>query len=159
MEFKKHSGIYTLTVKQLVKAPVEAVWAFFSNAENLNRLTPSDLGFVITSSPVAEMYPGQIITYKIGIFPLIKSNWVTEITFIKENSYFIDEQRFGPYKMWHHEHHFRSTENGTEMTDKVSLALPFGLLGHLAWQLFVKHKLTGIFNFRSQTIQKIFTAW
>jgi len=158
MEFKKHSGIYTLTVNQVLPAPIEVVWDFFSCPENLNKLTPKNLGFQITSSPVKEMYPGQIITYKIGIFPLIKSNWVTEITFVKNNSYFIDEQRFGPYKMWHHEHHFRTVDGGTEMADKVTFALPFGLMGHLAYYLFVKRKLKSIFNFRYQTIQQIFNS-
>lgn len=155
MELRSHSGIYTLFVKHQLPVSLEKAWNFFSKPENLDKLTPSVLGFKITSKPSAITYPGQIITYKIGIFPGIKSNWVTEITVVKDKSYFVDEQRFGPYKMWHHEHHFIENERGTEMIDKVSFALPLGFLGHIAYHLYVKRKLTEIFNFRFQVIEEL----
>ena len=125
MHIKKHSGIYTLETQQLVPAKIENTWKFFSNPANLNNITPKNMGFKITSNSADKMYKGQIITYKIGIFPFIKSNWVTEITEVKENSYFIDEQRIGPYKMWHHEHVFIPLGNQTKIIDKVSSALSF----------------------------------
>lgn len=156
MEFKKHSGIYTLKTSQLLPANIEKAWTFFSNPVNLDVLTPENMRFTITSEEMLKMYKGQIITYKIGILPFIKSNWVTEITMVEENSYFIDEQRFGPYKMWHHEHIFIPKGNQTEMIDKISFALPLGFLGSLAYKLFVKKKLTEIFRFRSKKIQEIF---
>jgi len=152
MDFRNHSGIYTLEVKQLLQVSIDKAWDFFSNPSNLEKLTPDNISFKTTSGNADKMYQGQIITYKIGILPLIKSNWVTEITTVKENSYFIDEQRFGPYKMWHHEHLFKANGNTTEMTDKISFALPFGFLGQIAYKLFVKKRLKEIFQFRGEVI-------
>ena len=152
MEFRKHSGIYTLEVKQQLQVNIDKAWEFFSNPSNLEKLTPGNISFNVTSGNVDKMYQGQIITYKIGIFPMIKSNWVTEITFVNKNAYFIDEQRFGPYKMWHHEHIFETKGSATEMTDKISFALPFGFLGHLAYLLFVRKRLKEIFQFRKEVI-------
>ncbi len=157
MEIRKHSGIYTLETTQLLPVTIEKAWGFFSSPENLDTLTPKELGFKITSGLTEKMYQGQIITYQIGIIPYLKTNWVTEITTIVENSYFIDEQRFGPYKMWHHEHFFVQKGKQVEMTDKVSFALPMGFLGKLTYALFVKKRLLTIFNFRARKIQEIFT--
>lgn len=157
MEFSKHSGIYTLTIKQLLPAGIDRAWAFFSNPLNLDTITPGNLGFKITSGITSEMmYQGQIITYKIGIFPLIKSNWVTEITSVKDKAYFVDEQRFGPYKMWHHEHLFTEKDGITEMIDKISFALPFGFLGAIAYKLLIKNKLMDIFGYRAKKVHEIF---
>lgn len=148
ISFKKHSGIYTLEVEQTIPATIEIVWSFFSDPKNLAKITPPEMDFVITSNSSASAYPGQIITYKVGIFPMIKSNWVTEITQVKEYEYFIDEQRFGPYKMWHHEHRFKQQEIGVLMIDKVSYKIPFGFLGNMVHWLFIKRKLRKIFTFR-----------
>jgi ligand-binding SRPBCC domain-containing protein len=156
MEIKKHSGIYTLKRSQLLPVHIDNAWAFFSNPINLNVITPDNLGFKITSDATDEIYQGQIITYKIRMFPFLKLNWVTEITFIEKKLYFIDEQRFGPYKMWHHEHMFVPKCDQTEVIDKVSFALPLGFLGNMAYKLFVKKKLVEIFRFRSKKIQEIF---
>lgn len=114
------------------------------------------MGFYITSPHQTNMYAGQIISYKIGILPLIKSNWITEITQVKNQSFFIDEQRFGPYKMWHHEHHFFEVENGVEMRDKISFKIPFGFMGHMAYALFIKKQLHKIFTFRKETLNLYF---
>ena len=114
------------------------------------------MGFNITSGNPKQMYAGQIITYVIGLLPGIKSNWVTEITQVKEKEFFIDEQRFGPYKMWHHEHHFESKAEGVLMTDKVSYKLPFGFIGLFAHAVFIKKKLSTIFTFRYQTLDNYF---
>lgn len=156
MEFRKHSGIYTLKTKQLLPVDIDTAWAFFSNPANLDVITPENLGFKITSNNDDTIYQGQIITYKIGIFPFLKSNWVTEITALKEKSYFVDEQRFGPYKMWHHEHLFIPQAGQTEVIDKISFALPFGFFGSIAYKLFVKKKLTEIFTFRTKKMDEIF---
>ncbi len=114
------------------------------------------MGFRITSGKSAKMYPGQIISYRVAPLPGIKTNWVTEITHVKEGHFFVDEQRFGPYRMWHHEHHFVEDGNQVLMTDKVSYKIPFGFLGHLAQVLFVKKQLTEIFDYRYQMLEEMF---
>lgn len=154
---KKHSGIFTLEVQQRLPISLEKAWDFFSTPANLAKITPDHMGFKITSGNAGKMYPGQIITYVIGLLPGIKSNWVTEITQVNEQAFFIDEQRFGPYKMWHHEHRFKAVENEVIMIDKVSYKLPFGFIGSLAHVLFIKKKLNDIFSFRYQTLDKFFT--
>ena len=156
VQIKKHSGIYTLKVKQKLPLNLSEAWRFFSVPKNLERITPKDMGFIITSEVDNESYVGQIITYKIGLLPLVKTNWVTEITHLQQGKYFVDEQRFGPYKMWHHEHIFESVDEGTLMTDKVSYKLPFGFLGHLLHGLFIRKKLQRIFQFRSEILNQMF---
>jgi len=153
----QHSGVYTLTAKQKLPVTLEEAWDFFSNPSNLAKITPSEMGFKITSGEPKKMFAGQIITYEIGIFPFIKSNWVTEITQVKENNYFIDEQRFGPYRMWHHEHYFARCEEGTCTTDCVTYKLPFGFIGKIVHYLFIRKKLMHIFSYRSEILFKRFS--
>lgn len=159
MIIKKHSGTYTLYAEQELNITKTNAWEFFSVPENLAKITPPEMGFEITSDVDSKAYAGQIITYKVGLFPLIKANWVTEITNVKEGEFFIDEQRFGPYKMWHHEHWFEELPNGnTLMKDKISYKLPFGILGKLAQTIMVKKKLTGIFNYREKILSQKFNS-
>ena len=159
MEIKKHSGIYTLYAEQELNLPLNKAWDFFSIPENLEKITPPEMGFEITSRVDQSAYAGQIITYRVGLLPLIKVNWVTEITNVKQGVFFIDEQRFGPYKMWHHEHWFEELPNGhTLMKDKISYKLPLGFLGHLAQLLMVKKQLSKIFKFREITLNKKFNS-
>ena len=155
--FKKHSGIYTLTTEQILPIDLKTAWEFFSNPQNLSRITPPHMGFKITTPVEKAAYPGQIITYKVAVLPGVKTNWVTEITQVKKEAFFIDEQRFGPYKMWHHEHFFQPLPDGkTLMKDKISYKIPLGFLGHIAHFLFVKRQLKGIFSFRYQTLERFF---
>ena len=157
INFKRHSSIYTLSTSQELKMPIDKAWDFFSRPENLQRITPSSMGFKITSVVDSKAYAGQIITYKVNVLPGITSNWVTEITQVVENKFFIDEQRFGPYKMWHHEHKFIELPSGnTLMTDKISYKIPLGLLGHLAHKLFVRKQLTSIFKHRYSILNTMF---
>lgn len=156
MIFKKHSGIYTLEVQQHLPISLEQAWDFFSHPANLEKITPRNMSFRITSSLRDKIYSGQIITYTIGILPFYKTAWVTEITHIKELSYFIDEQRIGPYKMWHHEHIFEVDSGGVLMTDKVSFALPFPFLGHIVYYLSVKNQLKKIFTYRKEALIEVF---
>ncbi len=159
IQFKKHSGIYTLTTKQELNVSLEEAWNFFSSPENLEKITPKQMGFQITSKVDKKAYAGQIISYKVGILPGIKSNWVTEITQVKDKEFFIDEQRFGPYKMWHHEHWFEVLPNGKAlMKDKISYKIPFGILGHLAQSIFIKRQLKSIFEHRFVTLEKLFNG-
>ncbi len=151
-----NSGIYTLEVKQFVKISLKEAWDFFSSPDNLSKITPEHMGFYITSGVPSKMYPGQIITYKVSPVAGIKTNWVTEITHVAEGLFFVDEQRFGPYRMWHHEHHFEAKNNGVLMTDRVSYKLPMGFLGRIAHFLFVQKQLKGIFEYREKCLEKLF---
>jgi ligand-binding SRPBCC domain-containing protein len=107
-------------------------------------------------SGAGGMYPGQIIRYRIFVLPFLPVAWTTEITHVNVGNYFVDEQRFGPYSMWHHQHHFSRRENGVEMTDEVNYALPLGILGRIAHALFVKRQLKKIFDYRFSTLEKLF---
>ena len=159
IQLKKHSGIYSLSTEQILNVSLEKAWSFFSSPKNLQKITPSHMGFQITSKVDEKVYAGQIITYKVGILPGVKSNWVTEITQVKDQHFFIDEQRFGPYNMWHHEHWFETLPNGkTLIKDKISYKIPFGILGHLAQIIFIKKQLKGIFEHRFITLEKLFNG-
>ena len=123
-------------------------WRFFSDPRNLPRITPPSLGLEVTSDLPGEMYPGMIITYRVRLVPGVSVGWVTEITQVREPSLFVDEQRFGPYRFWHHEHHFREVEGGVEMEDIVHYALPFGKIGGVFGGPLVRRRLARIFAFR-----------
>ena len=141
---------------QFVPASLDLVWDFFSSPSNLSKITPPEMGFIITSPVQPEMYPGMFITYKVSPVPGIQMNWVTEITQINRNKFFIDEQRRGPYSIWHHEHHFREVEGGVEMHDILYYNVPFGVFGKLADLAFVNNKVKQIFLYRQQRIQELF---
>lgn len=150
------------SIKTVQKIPVtpEQAWAFFSNPANLQAITPSEMGFRIISAHHGDrMYAGQIIEYKVKPLLGIPVYWMTEITQVKEGEYFIDEQRFGPYALWHHQHHFRGIPGGVEMTDIVHYKNPLGWLGRLANTLFVRKKLSGVFEYRRLRIEALFGPW
>lgn len=142
---------------QKLNTSLEEVWGFISNPENLKKITPDYMGFDITSSDLpGSMYEGMIISYKVSPLLGIKTTWVTEITKVKELSYFIDEQRVGPYKLWHHQHKIKPVEDGVLMEDIVSYAPPLGFLGKIANQLFIRKKLNEIFEYRRTAMQSEF---
>ena len=154
---KHERGLYTLYAKQTVNKEVGVLWDFFRKPRNLNQLTPKDVDFKIISGKSDDFYEGKIISYKIKPFKLVALNWVTEISQIKEGSYFIDNQISGPYKMWHHEHHFKSNADGTtEIIDKVKYKVPFYILGRLMHKIFISRKLLDIFIFRQKKINELF---
>ena len=147
------------SIKTVQKIPVSLAeaWAFFSDPANLQAITPGDMGFRIISKHHGEkMYAGQIIEYKVRPLLGIPVYWMTEITQVKDGEYFIDEQRFGPYALWHHQHHFREIPGGVEMTDIVHYKNPLGFLGRIANALFVKKKLTQIFDYRYRKVEEMF---
>ena len=156
MEFTKKSGTYRLYNQQFFPISIASAWTFFSNPSNLQVITPKEMDFKITSIDNPKAYAGQIITYSIKLNKIIKMNWVTEITHLKEEEYFVDEQRFGPYKMWHHVHKFESVEGGVLMTDVIHFKLPIPLLSSIAYKLFVKKQLTHIFSHRTSLLDEIF---
>lgn len=143
---------------QFVPAKLNLVWDFFSSPANLAKITPPEMGFIITSPEQSVMYPGMFITYKVSPVLGIKMNWVTEITQVQEHKFFIDEQRSGPYRLWHHEHHFREVPNGVEMHDILYYQLPFGFIGNITDYMFVKQKVESIFEFREKRIDELFPS-
>lgn len=137
-----------------------STWNFFSSPANLKAITPEKMGFDIISKYHGEkMYPGQIIEYKVKPVLHIPVYWMTEITQVKEHVFFIDEQRFGPYSLWHHQHHFKSIEGGVEMTDIVHYRIPLGIFGSIAHFLFVKRQLQDIFQYRYKKVEELFGKW
>jgi ligand-binding SRPBCC domain-containing protein len=149
--------VYQFEREQVVKTSLDELWDFISSPANLARITPDSMGFHITSGGNSEkMYEGLIISYRIRPIPLFFTTWVTEITHVQEKHYFVDEQRVGPYRLWHHEHLLKPLENGILMKDKVSYVPPLGLLGRIANALFIKKKLIQIFDYREKAIREIF---
>lgn len=145
--------------EQFVPAGIDEVWAFFSRPENLNRITPPDMDFEILSDlSGVEMYPGMLIRYRIRPMFKLPMQWVTEITQIAEGRYFIDEQRFGPYAFWHHQHHFEARDGGVIMRDILHYAVPFGLLGTAVNRLLIEDKVEAIFRYRKKVIDQLYPA-
>lgn len=147
---------YSLHQEQFIATDIATAWDFFSRPENLGKLTPPDVGFEIVHNSSEVMTEGQIITYKIRIFPLVKLSWVTEITHIETERKFIDNQRVGPYALWHHTHTFEEVDGGVLMKDDIHYALPMGILGEIAHRLFVRSKLQSIFNYRKTAVEELF---
>lgn len=148
--------LYTLHTKQNLPISLDEAWAFLSSPENLKTITPDYMGFHILSGADREMYPGQIIQYIVTPVLGIKTKWVTEITHVQHKSYFVDEQRFGPYALWHHKHFIKPIKGGVEMEDIVDYKLPFGMLGQLAHPILVKPKLKEIFEYRQKKLIELF---
>lgn len=150
--------IYTLERRQILPISPDEAWAFFSNPSNLKQITPPSMDFRVTSPQAPEMYAGMIITYTVRPMLGIPVRWVTEITHVQEHEFFVDEQRFGPYAFWHHQHHFQKIDGGTVMTDIVHYVLPFGIFGSIGQHLFVKRRLNHIFEFRKEVLERMFSA-
>ncbi|MFP4369186.1 MAG: SRPBCC family protein [Bacteroidota bacterium] len=148
--------VYKLVTEQFLPVSINVAWDFFSRPENLSEITPEDMNFIITSGDQEKMYPGMIVTYKVHPLFGIPLTWVTEITQVREPHYFIDEQRAGPYKFWHHQHIFEEKDGGVNMRDIVHYGLPFGFIGNLIHPLVVKRKLNDIFEFREKKVDQIF---
>lgn len=155
-------SLYRLKRTQRLPITQDVAWAFFSNPTNLEQITPPWLQFEITSPMPKQMYPGMIATYDLQFYRVIPVSWVTEITQLLEPHYFVDEQRFGPYEFWHHQHHFEPLVNdageevGVEMTDVVHYRLRFGFIGKLTHALFIKRQLNEIFDFRYKMLEDFF---
>lgn len=151
------SKVYSIKTVQLLPVSMDTAWEFFSSPANLKNITPPSLGFDIISKHHGDkMYPGQVIEYKVKPVLGIPLYWMTEITHVEHKKYFIDEQRFGPYSLWHHQHHFKEVANGVEMTDIVHYKIPFWFLGDIANALMVKKQLKQIFDFRFKKAAEIF---
>jgi ligand-binding SRPBCC domain-containing protein len=141
--------------QQLPVSLVEA-WDFFSRPEKLACITPPDLGFTVTSPLPERMYAGMIVCYRVSPFGGVRVPWVTEITHVREPEFFVDEQRSGPYRFWHHQHHFRAVAGGVEMTDLVHYQLPFGFVGDLLAGRLVERRVAAIFDYRRRVLEGLF---
>ncbi len=148
--------VYTLHKKQNLPIDIETAWEFLSNPTNLKTITPDYMSFDILSGADRSMYPGQIIQYIVTPILGIKTKWVTEITHVKEYKYFVDEQRFGPYALWHHKHFIKKIDSGVEMEDIIDYKIPLGILGQMIHPILVKPKLEEIFNYRQKKLLELF---
>lgn len=153
----KMSKVYSFKTVQVIPVALEQAWDFFSKPANLANITPAKLGFTIKSKHHGEtMYAGQIIAYIVKPLLGIPIYWMTEITHVEHLKFFVDEQRFGPYSFWHHQHHFRAVEGGVEMTDIVHYKVPFWFVGDIANTLLIKKELKTIFDYRKQKTEEMF---
>ena len=148
--------IYRLEKSINLPITIEECWKFFSSPKNLKIITPDYMGFNIIDIEETEMYSGQIIKYDVTPILGINIRWVTEISHVKKNKLFVDEQRFGPYKFWHHKHKFKIIDGGVKVTDILDYALPFGIIGVFFHPFLVKPKLEEIFNYREKKLVEIF---
>mgnify|MGYP001948876183 FL=1 len=146
------------TIQNLPITQTEA-WDFLSNPKNLKRITPDYMGFKIVSGASERMFAGQIIQYVVTPVLGIPTTWVTEITHVEEGNYFVDEQRFGPYALWHHKHFIKPIKNGVEMTDIIDYKIPFGVFGRMAHPIVVAPKLKEIFEYREKALIELFGTY
>ncbi len=155
-EFYSKGSVYRLHTKQFLPISKSEAWDFLSDPANLKLITPEYMGFNILSGADRKMFAGQIIQYIVTPVLGIKTNWVTEITHVIDQEYFVDEQRFGPYALWHHKHFLKEVEGGVEMEDIVDYKIPFGILGRLVHPFLVKPKLNEIFEYREKKLKELF---
>lgn len=153
-------AFYQFTQSQKIPASIEEVWDFISSPANLKEITPSYMGFEVTSNSGSDkMYAGMIITYIVKPVLGIPMKWMTEISQVKEKEYFVDEQRMGPYQLWHHQHKIEAIDGGVLMTDIVTYIPPFGFIGAIANGLFIKKQLRSIFEYRTVAVNEKFGLW
>ena len=150
-------AIYQFKREQLIEAPLPEVWDFISSPANLKEITPDYMGFDIVSEDLPEkMYPGMMVLYTVKPLAGIPLTWATEITHVREFEYFVDEQRAGPYSIWHHEHFVHETSEGTLMKDIVTYKPPLGFIGDMANYLVIRSKLKEIFDYRHKVLNRLF---
>lgn len=150
--------IHSLNQVQFVPGDPTRIWEFFATPRNLAAITPAHMRFEMIGTLPEKMYAGQLIEYRIGIFPGLSTRWLTEITHVREGSFFVDEQRIGPYRLWHHEHHFAPdpARGGVVMNDRITYAIGWGPLGALLHALWIRRKLESIFAHRREAIARLF---
>jgi ligand-binding SRPBCC domain-containing protein len=153
--------VYFFTFEQKLPIPLAEAWDFFSSPLNLAKITPPQMRFKVTSKYTTDtkIYAGMIIMYNVSPLLGIKLNWMTEIAHVKDGEYFIDEQRFGPYALWHHEHHFAAIKGGVKMTDILNYAIPYGFIGRLSNRLLVGKEIKKIFTYREKAINDLFGVY
>jgi len=149
--------MYQIFREQLLPCSLDEAWDFFSTPRNLDKITPDSVGFKIILCNSDKMHIGQLIGYKVKIAPFIWVDWLTEITHVEDKKCFVDDQRIGPYSVWHHTHRFTEVDGGVLMSDDVTYAIPMGICGKLAYHVYVKKQVEHIFDSRRAEIDKIFS--
>jgi|TARA_B110000263_G_C15068737_1_gene400846 ligand-binding SRPBCC domain-containing protein len=155
IQFNKKTKIYTLQASQELPISLSESWSFFSDPNNLSKMTPKHMNFKILTD-LSSMYEGQIIKYRVSPFPFFRVGWTTEITKVKKPFFFIDEQTQGPFDLWHHEHNFEEIKNGIITHDKVLFKLPLGKIGRFFGEKIVINQLKNIFDFRKDMLNKLY---
>lgn len=151
--------IHQLYKEQQLNCSLEEAWSFFSSANNLSKITPKEMNFIVrTDLPDDKIYKGMIIDYYVSPLLGIKMSWQTEITEANFQKSFTDFQKKGPYKLWNHRHEFIENDNGVLMKDTIDYELPMGFLGEMAHKLFVRNKLEHIFEYRRVILEKMFNS-
>ena len=148
--------IYTYHAKQNLPITMEEAWEFLSNPKNLKVITPDYMRFITLSGDDRPIFAGQIIQYIVTPVLGIPTKWVTEITHVIDKKYFVDEQRFGPYSLWHHKHFIKEIPGGVEMEDIIDYKIPLGILGQMVHPILVKPKLNEIFEYRRKKLIELF---
>lgn len=150
-------SLHSLKSTQKLPITLEKAWDFFSSPSNLKTITPDYINFKVTSRDSdIPMYPGMVISYIVYPVLGIPLEWVTEIVHVQDREYFVDEQRFGPFSFWHHQHFFKEISGGVEMTDLLYYKIPLGPIGELANYLFVRKKVAAIFDYRTKKLTELF---
>lgn len=149
-------SLHRFEARQIVPIGLDEAWEFFSDPRNLAVITPQEMAFEVTSPLPERMHPGLLISHRVRPLFGIPVTWVTEITHVVEGKLFVDEQRFGPYRFWHHQHHFRFVDDGIEIGDIVHYALPFGPLGDVLNSLLVHDRVRSIFDYRRVVLEERF---
>jgi ligand-binding SRPBCC domain-containing protein len=152
-------SLHCFESKQHLPITIEHAWEFFSDPKNLSKITPPEMNFkILTVLHRKETYAGQIIQYDVSPLPWMRTRWVTEITHVEKPLFFVDEQRIGPYSIWHHQHHFESVSDGVLMTDIVHYSIPLGPLGDAMNELFIRKRIKAIFDYRTTVLNRLFPS-
>lgn len=148
--------MYRLSNTQKLPISLEEAWEFLSNPTQLENITTDELSFQKLHDIPDKMYEGMLMQLRLKPFLGIPIDWLTEITHIKEKEYFIDEQRVGPFRFWHHEHRVLPIEGGVEIQDTVHYVMPFSIFGRFVHWLFLRKQVENIFIYREETMEKVF---
>lgn len=144
--------IHTLHREQIIATDLTRAWDFISSPANLDTITPPDMSFEIVTDVPETMYNGLLIEYRVGIPVLGKQTWLSELKHIREGHSFVDEQLVGPYKLWNHYHEITQVEGGVRFVDRINYVMPFGPLGEIARQFYVRGQLEHIFSYRKKAM-------
>jgi len=152
-------SVHRFATTQRLPIGIEMAWDFFSDPRNLERITPPEMRFEITSPLPERVYTGLIVTYRVRPLAGVPVTWVTEIDHVEEGRQFVDTQLVGPYRLWHHQHHFAEVPGGTEMRDIVHYVPPFGPMGPLLNALILRRRIEAIFEHRRSVLTERFGSW
>jgi ligand-binding SRPBCC domain-containing protein len=141
--------------RQVIPISLTEAWTFFSNPENLSKITPPWLNLTVVSNIPSSMHSGMIISYRITPMVRVPTLWISEITHVNIPIYFVDEQRLGPFRFWHHQHLFKEVGRNVEIQDIVHYAMPLGTIGELVHAISVRKKVEAIFYFRQKALERI----